>query len=97
MTWEELAKYDLVIYSTAWCPDCRRLKARLDEQSMIYTEVDIDADTDAAKRLQEQTGRMAIPFVEIDSTGMIRGWHEGCPGKWDSKLFLAEAEELLGR
>lgn len=95
MTWDELKQHELVVYSTTWCPDCRRLKGRLDEQGVVYAEIDIDADVDAAKRLQEVTGRTAIPFVEIDGKGMVRGWHEGSPGKWDPELFLTEVDALL--
>ncbi len=96
MTWEELKTRTLVVYSTTWCPDCRRLKQRLDEQSVSYREVDIDADSEAARHLQAQTGRTAIPFVEIDGKGMIRGWHDGRPGRWDEALFLEEAAAALG-
>ena len=96
MTWRELADHEVVVYSTVWCPDCRRLKARLDERGVVYSEIDIDGDVDAAKRLQEATGRTAIPFVEVAGKGMVRGWHEGCPGKWDEELFLREVAALLG-
>lgn len=95
MTWQELSEHDIVVYSTVWCPDCRRLKKKLDEHGISYEEVDIDADAEAAERLQEATGRQAIPFVQIDSGGMVRGWHEGAPGRWDEETFLQEAEDAL--
>ena len=91
MTWEELKTHKLVIYSTTWCPDCHRLKQRLDEQKLRYDEIDIDADPKAAKHLQKQTGRAAIPYVEIDGKCMIRGWHQDTPGRWDETVFLQEA------
>ncbi len=96
MTWEELAKHDLVVYSTEWCPDCKRLEKYLDEQNLSYRKIDIDADADAADYLQKQTGRTAIPFVQVDEKCMIRGWHADKPGKWDEAVFLEEVQEGLG-
>ena len=95
MTWEELAEHELVVYSTTWCVDCRRLKQHLDEHGLAYSEIDIDQDADAAERLQKATGRTAIPFVEVDGKCMIRGWHEGKPGSWDGALFRQEVETGL--
>ena len=66
MTWQELASHDLAMYTTTWCPDCRRFKKALAKHGIDVPEVDIDADPAAAKRLEEKTGRAAIPYLEID-------------------------------
>ena len=96
MTWDELAKHRVVIYTTAWCGDCRRLKAQLDRHGVPYREVDIDSDAEAARHLQERTGRQAIPFVEIDGNPhLIPGWHEDRPGRWDEAVFLAAADHAI--
>ena len=96
MTWEELAKHAIVVYSTAWCGDCRRLKAQLARHGIAYREIDIDADPAAAELLQKRTGRQAIPFVEIDGNPkMIPGWHSAAPGGWDEQAFLAAAEMVV--
>jgi mycoredoxin len=95
MDWQELRTHELTIYSTTWCPDCRRLKKHLDKQGLTYTEINIDADPEAAQRLQAATGRTAIPFVQIDSGPMVRGWHDDAPGRWDADVFLAEIETAL--
>ncbi len=90
MTWDELAKHSIVVYSTAWCGDCRRLKTQFARHGVPYREIDIDVDPAAAKTLRERTGREAIPFVEIDGRPeMIPGWHEDAPGRWDENIFLA--------
>jgi len=96
MTWDELAKHQVVVYTTAWCGDCRRLKAQLDRHGVPYREIDIDADAAAARRLQELTGRQAIPFVEIDGhPQLIPGWHDDRPGRWDETIFLAAAAQVI--
>lgn len=95
MTWEQLTDHKLTIYSTPWCSDCRRLKQHLAGKPMTYTEIDIDADPEAAERLKQKTGRQAIPFVEIDDGEMIRGWHDEAPGRWDEATFLKEAKKAI--
>jgi len=95
MTWDELNARELVVYSTTWCPDCRRLKQHLEGYGVEYREIDIDADAEAAKHLQAKTGRTAIPYVEVDGRCMVRGWHDEKPGRWDDDLFLAEVAEQL--
>jgi len=95
MTWEELNTHELLVYTTTWCGDCHRFKKQLDNHNISYNEIDIDADPEAAKRLQKKTGRTAIPFLEIDGGHIVRGWHSECPGKWDDATFLREVEEGL--
>jgi len=95
MTWQELNQHKIVIYSTPWCVDCKRLKIQLDAKNINYTEIDIDQDEAAAKYLQEKTGRTAIPYVEIDGKNMIKGWHEGFPSSWDEETFLNDAQEAI--
>jgi len=34
----------IVMYSTTWCPDCRRAKKFLDKQKVAYIDVDIEED-----------------------------------------------------
>lgn len=97
MTWQELATHDLLLYTTAWCPDCKRFKRVLEKQGIACPEVDIDADSDAAERLAEKTGRTAIPYLEIDGGPMVRGWHAGAPGGFDEGTFLKEAEAALAK
>jgi glutaredoxin len=96
MTWQELATHDLKMYTTTWCPDCKRFKRILAKHDIDVPEIDIDADSAAAKRLEEKTGRTAIPFLEIDGGPMVRGWHTGAPGGLDEALFLKEVAEALG-
>ena len=95
MTWEELNAHELVVYSTTWCPDCRRIKQQFEAHSITYREIDIDTDAKAGKHLQKQTGRTAIPYVEVDGKCMVRGWHEGSPGRWDDAIFLSEVDDGL--
>lgn len=95
MTWDELKTHELVVYSTPWCGDCRRLKSVFAEKGVEFEEIDIDSDQEAAKRLQEATGKQAIPYVQIDGGEMIRGWHSDEPGSWNEDIFLQEAAQAI--
>ncbi len=38
----------VIMYSTVWCGYCQRLKAQMMRAGIAYSEVDIEADPDAA-------------------------------------------------
>ena len=95
MTWSELGRHQVLVYSTPWCPDCHRLKRILKAQGVPYAEVDIDADPAAAARLRALTGRTAIPYVQVDGGTPVRGWHDGEPGRFSESLFLSELGTAL--
>jgi len=96
MTWDDLAAHSLRVFSTPWCSDCHRLKRHLKSHDIAYTDVDIDADPEAAALLQDRTGRTAIPYVEIDGCPtLVRGWHREHPMNWDETVFLAELAGAL--
>lgn len=57
----------LTVYSSSWCPDCRRAKRVLDEAEAAYEEVDIDHDTRAeAAVLEKSGGRRVVPTLRFD-------------------------------
>lgn len=95
MTWNDLKPHRLTVYTTAWCPDCRRLLQQLAAHGLSWTEKDIDLDSQAASFLHEKTGRTAIPFVDVDGRGLVPGWHEHAPGRWDEQRFLTDIQDLL--
>jgi glutaredoxin len=56
-----------LVYSAAWCPDCRRAKRVLEEAETSYEEVDIDSDPRAeAAVLERSGGRRVIPTLLFD-------------------------------
>ena len=57
----------VVIYSSDWCPDCRRAKRVLEEAEAPFDEVDIDRDAGAeAMVLQRSGGRRVVPTLRFD-------------------------------
>jgi mycoredoxin len=57
----------LRVFSSAWCPDCRRAKRVLDEAEAVFDEIDIDRDPTAeATVLARSGGRRVVPTLLFD-------------------------------
>jgi mycoredoxin len=57
----------VTVYSTSWCGYCRVAKKFLDENHIPYTEIDIEADEDAALRVEQwNQGNRTVPTIDID-------------------------------
>ena len=54
----------IVVYSTVWCPDCKRVKKFLGEQRVPYTNIDIESDPDAMVFVEKvNNGKRIIPTI----------------------------------
>jgi thioredoxin reductase (NADPH) len=55
---------EIIVYSTTWCPDCKRAKRFLGEQRVPYTNIDIEQDPEAMARVEAINGGMrSIPTI----------------------------------
>lgn len=70
---EPTADEPVVVYTTSWCPWCRKTLAWLDEQGVAYVNKDIERNLAWRRELIEKTGQAAIPVVEIQGE-IIRGF-----------------------
>lgn len=57
---------ELIVYSTAWCPDCRVAKKFLAKHNIAYKEIDIESTPGASEEVVKNTGKRAIPQFVID-------------------------------
>jgi len=56
----------ITMYSTRWCPDCRRAKTFLKERGVEFREVDIEEDPSAeAIVIKANDGRRKVPTLEV--------------------------------
>lgn len=54
----------IVVYSTVWCPDCKRSKKFLAEQRIAYTNIDIEHDAEAMAYVEKvNKGQRSIPTI----------------------------------
>src|SRR3989304_2064384 len=54
----------IVVYSTVWCPDCKRAKRFFGEQRVPYVNVDIEQDAEAMAFVEKlNNGMRIIPTI----------------------------------
>jgi glutaredoxin len=88
-----LAGHDLAVYGATWCPDCVRLKGLLERERIPHRIVDIESEPGAADKLVRETGKRAIPYILVDGSSWVRGYHAELPERLNLDLLL---EELVG-
>jgi mycoredoxin len=60
---------NIVMYTTPWCRDCRSAKAFLRERGVPFTEVDIEADGEAARLVMALNGgNRSVPTLDVEGT-----------------------------
>ena len=80
---------ELVLYSAAWCRDCREAKRFLETHNIAYTEIDIESTPGAVAELLVNVGKSAIPQFVIDGE-----WVQ--PYRPGRGFLYAEMSERLG-
>lgn len=56
----------ITIYSTNWCPDCRRAKSFLQQRGVAFQEINIEDHPEAEEVvLRANHGRRKVPTVKI--------------------------------
>jgi mycoredoxin len=56
----------ITMYTTVWCPDCRRAKAFMKERGVVFREVDIEQDPSAqAIVIAANQGKRKVPTFEV--------------------------------
>jgi mycoredoxin len=60
---------EVTMYSTSWCGFCRIAKRFLDEHHIAYSEIDIEADEEAAERVEQwNNGNRTVPTIDFGGT-----------------------------
>jgi glutaredoxin len=56
----------IIMYSTAWCPDCRRAKTFLKERGVAFREVNIEEDPAGEEIvIKANDGKRVVPTLEV--------------------------------
>ncbi|MCL4508441.1 MAG: glutaredoxin family protein [Chloroflexi bacterium] len=50
------SQQDIIVFSTSWCPDCRRSKKLLEQRGTPFTAIDIEEVSGAEKKMLEING-----------------------------------------
>jgi glutaredoxin len=63
---ERKMKADVVLYTTSWCPYCRKARDYLRSRGIDFVEYDIEKDREAAIRKRQLDNRGGVPFAIIN-------------------------------
>lgn len=63
-----MATEPIIMYTTTWCPDCRRAKSFLKDRGVEVREVNIEQDANAeAIVLRANQGKRKVPTFAVGS------------------------------
>ncbi len=63
----------IVMYTTAWCRDCKAAKKFLGERGVAYEEIDIEQTPAAAEIVMKlNNGMRKVPTLDVEGT-MVSG------------------------
>ena len=65
----------ITMFSTSWCPHCKRAKSYFAQKGVSFREVDIEA-SDSGRREFEQYGGSGVPLIIVGERRM-RGFDAG--------------------
>jgi len=54
------------IYSTPTCPWCMRAKQFLKENNILFEDLDVSGNQQAAEEMVQKSGQMGVPVLDID-------------------------------
>ncbi len=57
----------ITVYTRPWCGSVMRVKRWLDQRGILYTEIDVSQDADAARHVEELNGgHQSVPTILFD-------------------------------
>ena len=76
----------IVLYTSAWCPDCRRAKFFMKRKKIDFLEIDVNEDKKAADFVKElNNGNRSVPTIIFpDGSRMV----EPTESELDEKFSL---------
>lgn len=67
-----MAEATITVYGADWCPDCRRSKKFLQDNSIPFTWMDTDADKDAEEFVKlKNNGKRIIPTIIFEDGSFL--------------------------
>ena len=60
---------ELTVYTTSWCPYCRRAKAALEARGIAFREIDIERQPEWASKVEAWNGgNRTVPTFAVGTT-----------------------------
>lgn len=79
----------LRVFTTSWCPDCRKAKRILTEKSVSFEEIDIEKNPEYVDLIVKERGKKVVPTLEYDGKYMD-GNH------FNEEKFCRDLKTVLG-
>lgn len=62
---------EVKVYSTPTCPYCKLVKQFLEENQVVFSEVDVSTSQMAAEEMIAKSGQLGVPVIEIDGQVIV--------------------------
>ncbi len=59
-------QHTITIYSTPSCPYCVMAKEFFTKKGLLYTDINVATDINAAQEMVKKSGQMGVPVIDID-------------------------------
>lgn len=59
------------VYSTPTCPWCTMVKKYLDSKNVVFEELDVSSDRNAAVEMVQKSGQRGVPVVDINGAIVV--------------------------
>ena len=59
------------VYSTPTCPWCIRTKQFLKDSNVVFQDLDVSGNQQAAEEMIQKSGQMGVPVLEIDGNIVV--------------------------
>jgi glutaredoxin len=63
--------HDVVLYTTSWCPSCKKARNFFISRNIFFTEYDVEKDKDAAQMFKQLNSRGGVPFAIINGQSIL--------------------------
>jgi glutaredoxin len=56
----------VIVYTTSWCPSCRRAKQWMNANGVAYEEHDIERSSESARKMRAINPRGSVPTFDVE-------------------------------
>ena len=68
MTAASASQPPVVMYTTQWCPYCKRARKLLQDKQVAFTDIDIESADGMREEMRRRSGRTGVPQIFIGDT-----------------------------
>ncbi|MFH1645763.1 MAG: glutaredoxin domain-containing protein [Candidatus Omnitrophota bacterium] len=61
----------VIVYSTATCPYCIKVKEYLKDKNVEFENIDVGVDQIKAEEMVKKSGQMGVPVIDIEGTIIV--------------------------